>query len=181
MEAKIQINYNEVDRSARRYIEYLGSKSTTPDYERMMLQVEDSEWLGEVHDEMISGLTHVLETWLVRAEDTSTGKSVTLYIPDNARSTGADNVQRKSFAFCVSYLESRWLQICGHEMAGVRATEADIHLKSIRTAMTHRRPPIRRTYPNPITITGRVEGMDAEVSVIVSSEQDEINEIGGLE
>lgn len=170
MEAKIQINYNEVDIAARRYVEYVGSKGVAADYERIMLQEEDSDWFDEMHEEMMSELMSVLETWSVRETNTDNGKEVVLYIPDNARSTVKDNVQRKSFAFCVSYVESRWLKIAGNELADVRATEASVHLRSIRSIMTHRRPPIRRTMPNPWKVVGYTTGEDADVKVEVTYE-----------
>lgn len=162
MEALITIPYADIDKAARRYVEYLGSKGTAQDYERMLLQIEDAEWLDEVHEDMMEALMDVLETWSIREEDIEsggqvTGKKVAIYLPDNARSTVKDNVQRKSIAFCASYLEAQWLKIVGHNMAEVRETEASIHLKSIRSTMTHRRPPIRITPPHIPTVMGYAE------------------------
>lgn len=172
MEAKITITYADIDKAARRYIEYLGSKGTAQGYERMLLQAEDAEWFDEEHNDMMATLMNVLETWSVKVEDTKdnnvvTGKKVTLYVPDNVRSSVEGTVQRKAFAFCVSFIESKWLQIVGHDMADVRATEAELHLKTIRSTMTHRRPPIRRTPPNPINRIGYAEGNDADITVSV--------------
>lgn len=174
MEAKVNIVYSEVDKAARRYIEYIGSKGTSEGYERMMLQVEDAEWFDEIHEEMMATLMGVLETWSIKEEELKesnevVGKVVTLYLPDNVRSSVADTVQRNSFAYCVSYTECKWLQIVGHDMADIRATEADIRLKAIRSAMTHRRPPIRRTPPHIPTTIVCVGGNDSDITITVES------------
>lgn len=165
MEAKITIDYSVADTAARRYIEYLGAKGVVKDYQRILLQTEDADLLSEWHDGMMSSLMGVLMTWSTSEEATDSGKEVTLYMPDNVRSSVPDTVQREAEAFCACYIESRWLTIVQNEQAADKAAEAEGHRQAIRDAMTRRQAPSRRTPANTPMVTGYAEGNDTEITI----------------
>ena len=182
MEKKLIINYSEIDKEARQYVEYVGSKRTEGEYERILLQVEDASLLEKLHREMIAGLNSIMMMWSKIDEETSidhdgnegteevNARVITYLLPSNAGISVADTVQKEAEAYCVSYIVSRWFQVAGVDLAEEKAAESLVHLRAICNAMTRRVPPLRHQPPHISQHVGYTTGNDAGVFVRVTSE-----------
>ena len=179
MNIALYLNYEDIDKEARRFVEYVGAKRDDADYERILLQTEDSGLLDKLHGEMVAGLMSILMSFDaaerdITAEDDTTitkGKKIVYRLPMNANPTTPDSVEKEAVAYCVAYITTQWMKIVGLADAETKAAEAVNHLNNIFNAMTRRTEPHRVIPPHISNIIGWTTNNDAYTTIEVTTEE----------